>query len=80
MFDVYRNGKRDFLVVSNGSPMPALYSSNKWRKSRARVLKVSYEIKAAVQERGYYLGSVRVTKKDLIHTECTVADTTPGNL
>ncbi|MDI3564730.1 hypothetical protein [Bradyrhizobium sp. Arg816] len=80
MFDVYRNGKRDFLVVSNGSPMPVLYSSNKWRKSRGRVLKVSDEIRAAVQERGYYLRSARVTKKDLIHAGRSVVDTTPGNL
>ncbi|OPY96013.1 hypothetical protein A5906_05370 [Bradyrhizobium sacchari] len=66
MFDVYRNHKGDFLVISNGSPMPALYSSNKWRKSRTRVLKVSYEIKSTVQRQGYYIRSFRVGKREMI--------------
>ncbi|WP_092261647.1 hypothetical protein [Bradyrhizobium sp. Rc3b] len=57
MFDVYCNGKRDFLVISNGSPMPQPYSSKKWRRSRSRVHKVSDEIKKAVQRQGYYLRS-----------------------
>ena len=63
MFDVYRNGKRDFLVISNGSPMPVRYSSNKWRKSRRRVLKVSDEIREAVQRQGYYLRSLQKTEE-----------------
>ena len=63
MFDVYRNGKRDFLVISNGSPIPVHYSSSKWRKSRRRVLKVSDEIKETVQRQGYYLRSLRKTEE-----------------
>ncbi|WP_370157577.1 hypothetical protein [Bradyrhizobium yuanmingense] len=65
MFDVYRNNRRDFLVISNGSAIPALYSSNKWRKSRIRVLKISDEIKSAVQRHGYYVRSFRVGKRGM---------------
>ncbi|MGY3477380.1 MULTISPECIES: hypothetical protein [Bradyrhizobium] len=64
MFDVYRNEKRDFLVLSTGSAIPVVCSQNKWRKRRKRVLKVSDEIKAAVQREGYYVRSLRVTRDD----------------
>jgi len=60
VFDVYRNDKRELLVLSNGSEIPLLCSQNKWRKSRKRVLKVSDEIKSAVQRQGYYVRSLRV--------------------
>lgn len=63
MFDVYRNDKRDLLVLSTGSAVPVLYSANKWRKSRKRVLKVSDKIKAAVQGQGYYVRRLRAIKK-----------------
>jgi len=63
MFDVYRNDKRDLLVLSNGSAIPALGSRNKWRKSRKRVLKVSDEIRLAVQRQGYYVRSLRAIGK-----------------
>ena len=66
MFDVYRNDKRDFLVLSTGSAIPLVCSQKKWRKSRKRVLKVSDEIKAAVQGQGYYIRSLRVTKERMI--------------
>ncbi|UQR62253.1 hypothetical protein LRP30_36615 [Bradyrhizobium sp. C-145] len=66
MFDVHRNEKRDFLVLSTGSAIPAVYSQNKWRKSRKRVLKVSDEIKSAVQRQGYYVRSLRVTKDRML--------------
>lgn len=66
MFDVYRNGKHELLVLSNGSAIPGVFSRNKWRKSRKRVLKVSAEIKSAVQRQGYYVRSLRVTKERLI--------------
>lgn len=65
MFDVYRNDKRDLLVLSNGSAIPVVCSRNKWRKSR-RVLKVSNEIKSAVQRQGYCVRSLRVTKERMI--------------
>ncbi|MHB0791133.1 hypothetical protein [Bradyrhizobium sp. 5.13L] len=66
MFDVYRNRKRDLLVLSTGSAIPGPYSANKWRKSRKRILKVSEEIRSIVQRQGYYVRSLRVTKKGLI--------------
>lgn len=66
MFDVYRNGKREFLVISEGFAIRALCSPNKWRKSRRTVLKVSDEIRAAVQRQGYYLRSLPATKKGMI--------------
>jgi len=55
------------LVLSTGSAVPLLYS--KWRKSRKRVLKVSDEIKSAVQARGCYLRSLRATKEHMIEME-----------
>jgi len=66
MFDVYRNDKRDLLVLSKGSAIPVLSSRNKWSKSRKRVLKVSDEIRSAVQSQGYYFRSLRVTVKGSI--------------
>ncbi|MEZ2145934.1 hypothetical protein AAE026_27125 [Bradyrhizobium sp. DN5] len=66
MFDVYRNDKRDFLVLSTGSAIPLVCSRIKWRKSRKRVLKVSDEIKLAVQRQGYYVRSLRITKERVI--------------
>ncbi|WP_027547287.1 hypothetical protein [Bradyrhizobium sp. WSM2254] len=66
MFDVYRNGKRELLVLSNGSAIPVICSQNKWRKSRKRVLKVSEEIKSAVQRQGYYVRSLRASKERMI--------------
>jgi hypothetical protein len=66
MFDVYRNDKRELLVLSKGSAIPVLGSRNKWRKSRKRVFKVSAEIRSAVQSQGYYVRSLRVAAKGLI--------------
>ncbi|RXG85394.1 hypothetical protein EAS62_38880 [Bradyrhizobium zhanjiangense] len=63
MFDVYRNGKRDFLVLTAGSVIPVACSTDRWRKSRKRVLKVSEEIRSTVQRQGYYVRSLRVIKK-----------------
>lgn len=69
MYDVYRNDRRFLLVLSSGSPVPVLYSAHKWRKSRKRVLKVSDEIKSAVQAQGYYVRSLRITKERMIDGE-----------
>ena len=66
MFDVYRNEKRELLVLSNGSAIPVVCSQNIWRKKRRRVLKVSDEIKSAVQRQGYYVRSLRVPKARMI--------------
>ncbi|WP_082908213.1 hypothetical protein [Bradyrhizobium neotropicale] len=66
MFDVYRNHKHELLVLSKGSAIPTLSSRHKWRKSRKRVLRVSDEIRSAVQRHGYYVRSLRVTKERTI--------------
>ena len=58
MFDVYLSGKRDLLVVSRGLPIPD-GKSGRWRKSRKKVVKVSDEIKSAVQRQGYYVRKLR---------------------
>nr|WP_084794982.1 hypothetical protein [Bradyrhizobium sp.] len=62
MFEIYFNHKRDFLVLSKGSPIPAFGSSSKWRKSKRRVSRVSDEIRLAVQRQGYYVRRLRDTK------------------
>jgi hypothetical protein len=58
MFDIYLNEKRDLLVVSKGRPIPT-GKSGRWRKSRKKALKVSDEIKSAVQRQGYYVRKLR---------------------
>jgi hypothetical protein len=58
MFDVYLNERRDLLVVSKGLPIP-VFASGRWRKSKKKVLKVSDEIKSAVQSQGYYVRKLR---------------------
>ena len=55
MVEVYFNVRRDLLVVKKGSPLPGVSAQGKWRKSRKRVIKVSEEIRQAVQSRGYYI-------------------------
>jgi hypothetical protein len=63
--DVYFNTKRDLLVVKKGFPMPPIAAQGKWRKSRKRVIKVSDEIRSALQRQGYYmrkLGTCIVTE------------------
>lgn len=69
MFDIYRNGKRGFLVLSTGSAIPNAHSAIKWRKSRKRILKVSDEIKSAVQRQGYYVRSLRATTERMIEVK-----------
>jgi hypothetical protein len=59
MFEVYFNQKRDLLVLWKGSAVPVLGSRGKWRKSKKRVIKVSHEIKSAVETQGYYVRRVR---------------------
>jgi hypothetical protein len=54
MFEVYLNDKRDLLVVKKGSPLPLIGASGKWRMTK-KVLRVSDEIRSAVQRQGYYV-------------------------
>ena len=58
MFDVYLNERRDLLVVRKGLPVPT-GKWGRWRKSKKKVLKVSDEIKSAVQRQGYYVRKLR---------------------
>ena len=55
MVDVYLNAKRDLLVVKKGLPMPPIAAQGKWRKSKKRVIKVSDEIRSALQRQGYFM-------------------------
>jgi hypothetical protein len=55
MFDVYLNDRRDLLVVRKGLPIPFGRAPGKWRKSKTKVVKVSHEIRSAVQRQVYYV-------------------------
>jgi hypothetical protein len=57
--DVYLNTRRDLLVVKKGSPIPPVAAVGKWRKSKKRVVKVSEEIRSALQQQGYYMRKLR---------------------
>jgi hypothetical protein len=59
MVEVYLSDKRDLLVVKKGFPMPLLGAPGKWRKSKKRVMKVSDEIRSALQREGYYMRKLR---------------------
>nr|WP_080664176.1 hypothetical protein [Bradyrhizobium elkanii] len=62
MFDVYLSERRDLLVLSKGLPIPT-HKSGRWRKSKKKVLKVSDEIKSAVQRQGYYMRKLSDAKE-----------------
>ena len=53
--EIYLSDKRDLLVIKKGFPMPGPAGSRKWRKRRKSVLRVSDEIRSAVQRQGYYV-------------------------
>jgi hypothetical protein len=54
MFEVYLSDRRDLLVLEKGNPVSLIGASGKWRKKKG-VVKVSDEIRSAVQTQGYYL-------------------------
>jgi hypothetical protein len=56
--DVYLNTRRDLLVVKKGCPIPPVAPGG-WRKSKKRVVKVSEEIRSAIQMHGYYMRKLR---------------------
>ena len=62
--DVYLNTRRDLLVVKKGCPIPSVVAPGSWRKSKKRVVKVSEEIRSAIQAHGYYMRKLR----DVHHT------------
>ena len=57
--DVYLNTRRDLLVVKKGSPIPLAAALGSWRKSKKRTVKVSEEIRSALQLQGYYMRKLR---------------------
>jgi hypothetical protein len=57
--DVYLNTKRDLLVVKKGYPMPPAAAQGKWRKSKKRAIKISDEIRSALELQGYYMRKLR---------------------
>ena len=57
--DVYLNARRDLLVLKKGCPIPPAAALGSWRKSKKRVIRVSEEIRSAIQAHGYYLRKVR---------------------
>ncbi|MFG3592396.1 hypothetical protein [Bradyrhizobium sp. RDI18] len=60
MVEIYLSDKRDLLVVKKGFPMPVLGGApGKWRKSKKRVVKLSDEIRSALQREGYYMRKLR---------------------
>jgi hypothetical protein len=64
VFDVYLDSRRNLLVLKKGAAIPyAGSSSATWRKSKKRVIRVSNEIKAAVEMRGYYVRKPSELKK-----------------
>ncbi|MTV14003.1 MULTISPECIES: hypothetical protein [Bradyrhizobium] len=64
MVEVYLNVRRDLLVVRKGFPVPAISAQGKWRKSKKRVVRISEEIRQAVQSEGYYVRKLRDFKKN----------------
>jgi hypothetical protein len=57
--DVYLSTRRDLLVVKKGCPIPLVAAPGSWRKSKKRVVKVSEEIRSALQMQGYYMRKLR---------------------
>ena len=57
--DVYLSTRRDLLVVKKGCPIPPVAAPGRWRKRKKRVVKVSEEIRSALQMQGYYMRKLR---------------------
>jgi hypothetical protein len=62
MFEVYLSDRCDLLVIEKGSQVPLVAASGKWRKRKTKVVRVSDEIRSAVQRQGYYLRKLRDQK------------------
>ena len=57
--DVYLNARRDLLVVKKGCAIPPVAAPGHWRKRKKRVVKVSEEIRSALQMQGYYVRKLK---------------------
>ena len=64
MVEVYFNVRRDLLVVRKEFPVPGIGVEGKWRKSKKRVIRLSEEIRQAVQSQGYYIRRLSDLKRD----------------
>ena len=73
--DVYLSTRRDLLVVKKGSPIPRVAVPGSWRKSKKRVVKVSEEIKSAIQAHGYYMRKLRDVNQTSGGTSISAAST-----
>lgn len=70
--DVYLNARRDLLIVRSGKPLPAVAALGNWRKTnRKKVLRVSDEIRLALEAQGYYMRKL----KDMHRKKCNGSDT-----
>ena len=67
--DVYLSARRDLLVVKKGCPIPPVAAPGSWRKSKKRVVKVSEEIRSAVQTHGYYMRKLRDLNRERLAAE-----------
>jgi hypothetical protein len=56
--DIYLNNRRELLVVKKGCSIPSVAVAGSWRKRHKRVVKVSAEIRSAIQKDGYYMRKV----------------------
>ena len=61
--DVYLSTRRDLLVVKKGSSIPRAVVLGSWRKGKRRVVKVSEEIRSALEKQGYYMRKLRDTSR-----------------
>jgi hypothetical protein len=78
VFDVYLDSRRNLLVLKKGAAIPyAGSNSATWRKSKKRVIRVSNEIKSAVEVRGYYVRKPSELKPKATHTEAAAGDKDP---
>ena len=62
MFDVYLSGRHHLLVVRKGFPIPLADASEKWRKTKKKVVSVSDEIRRAIEGQGYYMRKLKDQK------------------
>ena len=69
MYEVYVNDRRDLLVIEKGARVPISSASGKWRM-RKKAVRVSDEIRCAVQGQGYYLRKLKdQTSRGLVKEE-----------
>ena len=78
--DVYLSPRRDLLVVKKGCPIPPIATPGGWRKRKKVVVKVSEEIRSAVQAHGYYMRKLRDVHQTSGGTSIAAASTNVQSL